>query len=144
MQGVNLEPKNKFKVMADINMIPFIDVSLVLLIIFMIMTPFLVKLQERDVRVEPPSTRHTGPIMEMPQEIVVNVRTDGRFVVGGQVCGLDEVDRIIKDKVAENPRQAVVIRGDRASLLQHAVTILDLCEKDRVDRTYLTTRPSES
>ena len=143
MQGVNFDPKDKFKVMAEINMIPFIDVSLVLLIIFMVMTPFLVKLQERDVRVEPPSSRHTRPITELPQEIVVNVTTDGRFVVGGQACDLDEVDRIIKTAVAGNPQQVVVIRGDRSSVLQYAVTILDLCEKDRVDRTYLTTRPSE-
>jgi biopolymer transport protein ExbD len=143
MQGVDFNSKNRFKVMADINMIPFIDVSLVLLIIFMVMTPFLVKLQERDIRVEPPATRSTGPITEMPNEIVVNVNTDGRFVVGGELCGLEEVDRIIKSKVAENPRQVVVIRGDRDSLLQYAVTILDLCERARVERTYLTTRPTD-
>ena len=144
MQGVNLDTKGKFKVMADINMIPFIDVSLVLLIIFMIMTPFLVKLQERDVRVDPPSSRHTRPITEMPQEIVVNVTTEGQFLVGGQLCDMGEVDRIIKTAVAGNPQQVVVIRGDRSSLLQYAVAILDLCEKDGIDRTYLTTRHTES
>jgi biopolymer transport protein ExbD len=144
MHGINGDPNVKFKVMAEINMIPFIDVSLVLLIIFMVMTPFLVKLQERDVSVSPPSSRHTRPITEAPQEIVVNVTSDGRFIVGGSLCDLAEVDGIIKTAVAGNPQQTVVIRGDRSSLLQYAVAILDICEKNRIERTYLTTRPSES
>jgi len=129
------------EVEVGISMTPIIDMVFLLLIFFLVATKFADI--ERDVRVKPPSSRHARPVTEVPQEIVVNVTRDGRFLVSGRERRIEDVDRILKTAVADNPQQAVVIRGDRSALLDHAVTVLDVCEKNGVKSTYLTTRKTE-
>lgn len=119
------------------NITPMIDMVFLLLIFFLLATKFADV--ERDVRVQPPSSRHARPVTAIPEEIIVNVDREGRLLIAGQRRDLDEIDRLLAAAVAGNPRQAVVIRGDRQSVLQFAVDVLDLCEKHGIERTYLTT-----
>jgi biopolymer transport protein ExbD len=126
---------------VEISMTPIIDMVFLLLIFFLVATKFADV--ERDVRVHPPSSRHARPITEVPQEIVINVDRDGRFLVAGTHRELPDIERLLQTATSTNPHQAVVIRGDRAAVLQAAVEILDLCEKYHIERTYLTTRQTE-
>jgi biopolymer transport protein ExbD len=123
---------------ADVNMTPMIDMVFNLLIFFLVATRFADI--ERDVRVHPPMSRSARPITATPQELVVNVTREGRFMVAGRLRSIDEIDGLLAAAVKENPRQSVVIRGDRDAILQHAVDILDRCERHNIERTYLTTR----
>ena len=123
--------------MVEPNITPMIDMVFLLLIFFLLATKFADV--ERDVRVKPPSSRNARPVTAIPEEIVVNVDREGVLLIAGQKRGLDEIDRLFAMAVAGNPRQAVVIRGDRQSVLQFAVDVLDLCEKHGIERTYLTT-----
>ena len=91
------------------------------------------------IRVKPPSSRHARPVTAPPQEIIVNIAEDGRLLVAGREMTMEALDDLLTKTVAENPRQAVVVRGDTRTVLQHAVNVLDLCEKRGVDRTFLTT-----
>lgn len=120
-----------------INVIPMIDTMMFLLIFFLMATKFADI--ERDVRVKPPGSRNARPIMSIPRELVVNVGRDGKLIVGGQERGLEDIDRLIRIAKSDNPDQAVVIRGDKQAVLQSAVNVLDLCEKNGVAHTYLTT-----
>lgn len=120
-----------------INMTPIIDMVFLLLIFFLVATKFADI--ERDVRVKPPSSRHARPITAIPRELVVNLSADGHVRVGGQELSLDGLDAMIAGAVAQNPGQAVVVRGDRESVLQYAVDVLDLCEKHGIKTTFLTT-----
>ena len=121
-----------------INVIPMIDTMMFLLIFFMMATKFADV--ERDVRVHPPSSRDERPITEIPREIVVNVTSGGAFMIAGNQRTLEDIDRLLGSAVKDDPHQSVVIRGDRETILQFAVNILDLCEKHGVEHTYLTTR----
>lgn len=121
-----------------INVIPMIDTMMFLLIFFMMATKFADI--ERDVRVRPPLSHDARPITEVPVEIVVNVTSAGAFLIAGRERTLEDVDRLLGVAVKQNPHQSVVIRGDRETILQYAVNVLDLCEKHGVKRTYLTTR----
>ena len=127
---------------AGINVIPMIDTMMFLLVFFMMATRFADI--ERDVHVKPPSTHDNRPITAIPQELVVNVTTDGRFLIAGRERRLEEIDSLLKMAVSGDARQAVVIRGDRNSVLQYAVDVLTLCEKHGIERTYLTTRQTGS
>ena len=125
-----------------INVIPMIDTMMFLLIFFMMAAKFADI--ERDARVHPPSSRDVRPLAEIPREIVINVTREGSYLVGGAKSSIPEVDKLLERAVRENPHQAVVIRGDGFSILQFAVNILSLCEKHGIDKTYLTTRKSDS
>ena len=125
-----------------IDMTPIIDMVFLLLIFFLVATEFADI--ERDVRVKPPSSRHARPITALPRELVVNIAEDGRLLVAGREVNLNALDDLLVRWKAENPNQAVVVRGDRKAQLQAAVNVLDLCEKRRVDRTVLTTSQTGS
>jgi len=120
-----------------INVIPMIDTMMFLLVFFLMATKFADI--ERDVRVKPPGSRNARPVMAMPRELVVNVGRDGKLLVGGQERRIEDIDRLIRTARTDNPDQAVVIRGDRQTVLQFAVNVLDMCEKHGVAHTYLTT-----
>jgi len=125
---------------VEVNITPIIDMVFLLLIFFLVATKF--SDLERDVRIDPPSSRSARPVTAVAQEIVVNVMVDGRFLVAGSEIDGADLDRLLAAAVSRNPHQSVVIRGDRQSLLQAAVHVLDLCERHGIARTYLTTRQS--
>ncbi|MDA0577274.1 MAG: biopolymer transporter ExbD [Verrucomicrobia bacterium] len=122
---------------VGINMTPIIDMVFLLLIFFLVATKFADI--ERDVRVMPPSSRHARPVTATPRELVVNVTQAGRVLVAGNDMDLAGLDDLLARTLAQNPKQVVVVRGDRQAVLQYAVDVLDLCEKRGVSRTFLTT-----
>ena len=122
---------------AEVNMTPIIDMVFLLLIFFLVATKFADI--ERDVRIKPPSSINARPITEIPSEIIINVARNGQLLIAGQVRSLDDVDKLLARAAKENTRQSVVIRGDRETILQRAVDVLDLSEKHGVKHTYLTT-----
>ena len=120
-----------------LNMTPMIDVVFNLLIFFLVGTRYAEI--ERDQQVNPPSARHAQPVTATPRELIVNVTTDGRYVIAGVEYQVEDLDRLIGRAVKENPEQTVVIRGDRDAILQLPVNVLNLCEKHSVKRKFLTT-----
>ena len=126
---------------VEINLTPVIDMVFLLLIFFLVATKFADI--ERDVRVHPPNSQHARPITAIPEELVVNVTAQGTLLVAGRERSIEDIGRLLKAATQENQHQSVVIRGDRNTVLHHAVGVLDLCEKHNVERTYLTTQAGD-
>ncbi len=124
-----------------INVIPMIDTMMFLLVFFLMATKFADI--ERDVQVKPPDSHNARPVMAIPRELIINVGQDGRLSIAGQPRQPADVERLIAQAREGNPDQAVIIRGDRRAVLQHAVDVLDLCEKHGVRHTFLTTRQED-
>lgn len=137
LENVLMRIKRPVEERVELNITPIIDMVFLLLIFFLVATKFADI--ERDVRVKPPPSRHARPVTAIPQEIIINITHDGKLLIAGKQRLIEDIDRLLEIAVADNPGQAVVIRGDKQSILQFAVNILDLCEKHGVDRTYLTT-----
>ena len=125
----------------EVNITPVIDMVFLLLIFFLVATKFADI--ERDIRVQPPSSSNLRPVTAVPHEIVINITREGQLLIAGQARKMGEVDSLLAAAIVSNPQQAVVIRGDKESVLQYAVNILDLCEKHKIAKTYLTTRREE-
>ncbi len=104
--------RRKRKAMAEINVVPYIDVTLVLLIIFMITTPLLNLGVEVDL---PESEANTVTIEEEP--VVINVDKNGDFYlsIGGEFELIDEesLKRKIAAFVKANPKVPIVIGADQ-------------------------------
>lgn len=124
-----------------VNIVPIVDLMMTLIVFFMIATKFIDV--ERDVRIRPPLSRDARPITDIPSEIVVNVAGNGTFIIAGRERSIEEIDAILEAAVKKDADQSVIIRGDRQSILQHAVNILDLCERHSLKNTYLTTHKTE-
>lgn len=127
MAGVNLQAKGKFHTLAEINMVPFIDVVLVLLIIFMVMSPMLVKMQERDIQVNLPVDSQNTALSTMDDLLAINVRRNGAYVVRGKQVTVEEMTQMVKDTVVQNKDKKVLIRGDQEALHGYVARAVSIC-----------------
>lgn len=105
----------KRKPMADINVVPYIDVMLVLLIIFMVTAPMLTQGVKVDL---PKNSDQPLPIKELDDQIIVSVNVRGEYFIehgdkDPKPDGLDTVAGNVKKIVAVNPRASVLVRGDQ-------------------------------
>jgi len=93
----------------DINVTPFIDVMLVLLIIFMVAAP----LATVDVPVDLPSS--TAPQQQRPPKpVYVTVKADGSLAVGDNTVTRDALASAIAAATGGDKEQRIFVRGDRA------------------------------
>jgi len=90
---------------ADINVTPLVDVVLVLLIIFMVVTPML----HRGVKIELPETAHHDRRQDTGEQLIVSVRADGVYIDTDQVADVPEVGRDHKP-LEEKQREGLVAR----------------------------------
>ena len=116
----------EFEVMCEINMIPFIDVSLVLLIIFMVMTPFLVKSQ---IKIDLPKAKTSEQTKTSNTMITVQVAKDGAVFFEGQPVQAAAVEGTLKRMLLDPERQPVMIEADKDVPFQFVVAVMDIAKK---------------
>ncbi len=114
MKGMGMMPRERRKPMSEINVVPYIDVMLVLLIIFMVTAPMLVQ----GVKVDLPNTV-SDPIQAEKdvESVIVSVDGNGAYYleVGGEGSDpmpLEEVQNQVAKILAGRTRSEVLVRGD--------------------------------
>jgi biopolymer transport protein TolR len=134
--------KRTRRAMAEINVVPYIDVMLVLLIIFMVAAP-LINPGQIDL---PPVTQKLDPAVA-PLE--VRVRPNGELAVVDRNRAPDELKvkraqlaDLVREAQRAHPDQAVVIAGDRNVRYEEVLSVLDLLQKSQVKRVGLLARPA--
>ncbi len=112
---------------VDINMIPLIDVSLVLLIIFMVMTPFLVQQQ---IRINLPHSVTASEVPDRP--IVILMQKEGGLSLDGHAVAAGSLESELQHRVSDGKEHAVVIQADRDIALQRVVEVMDIAKRLQV------------
>jgi biopolymer transport protein TolR len=98
------------KVNSNINVTPMVDVMLVLLIIFMVITPMLQnKVQIDMARVDNPVNM---PDADKEDAIVVAITRDGGVFLGQNRISLEELGGKVRDKLADTPGKTIFVRAD--------------------------------
>jgi len=120
------------EVKADINVTPLVDVVLVLLIIFMVVTPMIAS----GIAVDLPRTLNHSRKPDDGRDIIVSVAQDGRVYVGSQLLPrAEELGRVIRAEQRKAPNKTVFLKGDlrahygamrRAMQALHDVNIQDI------------------
>jgi biopolymer transport protein ExbD len=133
----NHQKVSKYEIMADINMVPLIDVALVLLIIFMVMTPILVKSQ---IKINlPGAATATAATATPPLEIQV-VKTGDIYILG-RVVTPDDLQKTIGASLRHPDQQAVAINADKDVPFEKVVTIMDAARKVGVLKISVGVKP---
>jgi biopolymer transport protein TolR len=119
-------------VKADINVTPLVDVVLVLLIIFMVVTPMIAS----GIAVDLPRTANHSRKPDDGKDIIVSIAQDGRVYVGTQLLPrVEELGRVIAAEQRKAPNKTVFVKGDlrahygavrRAMQSLHDVNIQDI------------------
>jgi biopolymer transport protein ExbD len=93
----------------DINVTPFIDVMLVLLIIFMVAAP----LATVDVPVDLPAST-AAPQQRPPKPVYVTVKADGSIAVGDNPVPRESLPDVLASSTGGDKEQRIFLRGDKA------------------------------
>lgn len=108
----------------EINVTPMIDVMMVLLIIFILLTTAAVQ----GIKVDLPSAS-SAKTMNEPKSRVIAVSDDGTVSIDAVPVSMSELERELRTSVATEPKLAVILRGDRAVQYDKVMQVLDLCSK---------------
>jgi len=130
------------RAMAEINVVPYIDVMLVLLIIFMVAAPLI-----NPGQIDLPQVAQKLDPAVAPME--VRVRANGDLAVVDrakspeeQVVRRERLVEIVRQAQKDNPAQAIVIAGDKAVRYEEVLKVMDILQQNQVKRIGLLARPA--
>ena len=135
------ERRARRRLMNEINVVPYIDVMLVLLVIFMITAPLIspgqIELPQIGKSLAPPVA---------PLEVVIkadsSLRLHDRSTTGGeQKVNRTELVAAIKRKQAQNAEQPVVIAADKDVRYEEVINVMDVLQQQQVKKVGLLARP---
>lgn len=129
----------KRRMMNQINVVPYIDVTLVLLVIFMVTAPM-----TNPGLVELPKVGQAMKQVGAP--IVVTVQKDGMAEIEGKQLSRDkllfEIKNQLKKSQLNNTNRAVVVAADEKTQYGKVVEVMDLLKQAKVDKVGLLFKPA--
>ena len=126
---------------SDINVTPMVDVMLVLLIIFMVITPMLQKGVSVDMaRVENPRQM---PDAEKEDAVLIAVTRDGKIYLGSSTIRADEITTKVKDLISNKLDKTVYVKSDARAKYGDVTLVVDDVRAAGVDQLGLLTERVE-
>ena len=133
--------RHKGKAIVDINVTPMVDVMLVLLIIFMVITPMLSK----GVSVDMVRTRNHIAMDEADREdaLVVAVTRDGNVFLGRTKIEADQLGVQVKDVLENRIDKTVYVKSDERARYERVVEVINILRAGGCDQVGLITEKLE-
>ncbi len=127
----------KHRLMNEINVVPYIDVMLVLLIIFMVTAPMI-----NHGQIELPQIGKSLATPAVPLEVII--KADGSIAFRDRALSSTETAvshsqlvETIKQKQAQNPEQPVVIAADKNVRYEEVIKVMDILQQNQVQKVGL-------
>ncbi|MGC2167376.1 MAG: protein TolR [Gallionella sp.] len=128
------------RMMNEINVVPYIDVMLVLLVIFMVTAPMMSPSQ-----IDLPQVGKSSETSPAPLEVIVN--KNGTLALrdhakGGKEVGVsrDELIGILQSRTGDQAKQAVVISADRNVRYDEVIGVMDVLQQQNIQKVGLLTK----
>jgi biopolymer transport protein TolR len=130
------------KVSSNINVTPMVDVMLVLLIIFMVITPMLQqKVQVDMAKVDNPTSM---PDADKEDAIVVAITRSGDVFLGQNKTSIEELGVQVREKLAAVPGKTIYVRADSRAQYRAVEDAIDAVRTAGVEDVGLLTQKKES
>jgi len=128
------------EVMAAPNIIPMADIMLVLLIIFMVVTPMI----QKGASVERATVDNPKDMQDADKEdaLVIAVTKDGSVFLGSQKIDQSALTSTLKDKLSQRQDKTVFLNSDRLAKYGKVVAVVDEIRSAGVDQLGLLTEKS--
>lgn len=125
------------EVTSEINVTPMADVMLVLLIIFMVVTPML----QKGIAVEMANTRNPADMKEADRDdaVLVAITRDGKFYLGQDRVSIEDLGTRVADMVSSKLDKTVFVRSDFRAKYGDVVQVVDNIRNAGVDKIGLLT-----
>ena len=135
--------RNSLRPMSQINVVPYIDVMLVLLVIFMITAPLM-----NPGQIDLPSVSQAPLPAVAPLEVII--RKDGRLALrdlarddAEQNVTRDKLSALLKQKQVRNAEQPVVISADKDVRYEEVIKIMDMLRQQKIKKVGLLAQSTD-
>ena len=126
----------KRRLMNQINVVPYIDVMLVLLVIFMITAPM-----TNPGVVDLPRVGQS--LKQQVTPIIISIKQDASTEIKGKKYKKDDLLAYIKESIDKNPEQSVVIAADKKVQYQEVIIVMDLLKQNAINKVGLLLKPQK-
>jgi biopolymer transport protein TolR len=140
LRGSSLGKLSHAALNSDINVTPLVDVCLVLLIIFMVVTPML----QKGVPVNLPVTEQPEKTPDTEKQLQISVKADGSVYLGPNVVRKDQVESSLKEIFERTPDREIAVKGDRLVKYGEVLDVLKACREVGFNDVGLVTQPKNS
>ena len=124
--------------LSDINVTPFVDVVLVLLIIFMLTAPIL----QSGIEVNVPKTRTVKEITE--ERLVITIDRSQRVYLGNDPININQIGARLRAKLRDPGRQSIFLRADQNVPFGAFATVMDAVKQAGISNVSIVTEPIQS
>jgi|TARA_B110000305_G_scaffold214881_1_gene251941 biopolymer transport protein TolR len=126
----------KRRLMNQINVVPYIDVMLVLLVIFMVTAPM-----TNPGVVDLPKVGQS--LKQQVTPIVISIKKDASTEIKGKKYKKDDLLAYVKKSLDKNPEQSVVIAADKKVQYQEVIIVMDLLKQNAINKVGLLLKPEK-
>lgn len=113
---------------AEINMTPFVDIVLVILVIFMVTATFIT---QGKIPLNLPQASHAENHQEEQKPITLSLNEEGALYVDDVASSMEALDAKIEQLSGKEPH--IVLRSDAKTPFEFVVKVIDICKKHRID-----------
>lgn len=140
LSGSSLTKLSHAALTSDINVTPLVDVCLVLLIIFMVVTPML----QKGVPVNLPVTEDPEKTPDTEKQLQISVKSDGSVYLGPNVVRKDQVESSLKEIYGRTPDREIAVKGDRLVKYGDVLDVLKACREVGFNDVGLISQPKKT
>ncbi len=126
----------KRRMMNQINVVPYIDVTLVLLVIFMVTAPM-----TNPGVVDLPKVGQSLKQSQVPP-LVLTVKQNNEIELDNQAMARDQLLAKVRQALTASPERAVVIAADKNVTYDDVIAVMDLLKQNQVDKVGLLLSPA--
>ena len=130
--------RRKLRPMGEINVTPFVDVMLVLLIVFMVTAPLLTV----GVPVDLPKTK-ASQISDDQTPMVISIKPDGEIALQNRIIAVDELIPRLEAVARAKPETRIFVRGDKNVSYGEVMAIMGRVQEAGFSRVALITKLPE-
>ncbi len=123
------------KEISEINMTPFVDIILVVLIIFMATATFIV---EGKIPVSLPEAKTGEKSKKLERKIVITIKADGTYYLNDEKVPLDQLKQKLKKLKTDG--SFVILRSDKNTTFQNFVSVIDICREVGIEQYMIETK----
>jgi biopolymer transport protein ExbD len=125
---------------SDINVTPLVDVCLVLLIIFMVVTPML----QKGVPVNIPVTEAPERTPDTEKQLQISVKSDGTVYLGSTVVRKEQVQSELETIHSRTPDREIAVKADKLAKYGAVLDVLKACREVGFNNVGLIAQPKRS
>lgn len=132
----SFDPRRSSGPVADINVVPLVDVMLVLLVVFIITTPLLTNA----VKIDLPKAS-SAPNVTKPDHIELGIRENGDLYWNGERVAMDQFAPRFSQAAKKQPQPELHIRADRHAAYEPVAKVMSLAARAGLTRIGFVTEP---